>query len=137
VEKMYEEKISNAINSALKYLDKSIKVSSRSEKELEHGVWDTSSELEYALLLFSLTQKNPGIKLSWKTGLNPKKDIENEQALMEAKKALKEARKHLKNKGWEEAYRATWTARNYIFKVQENLEKERKRRLKEKTSQKS
>jgi len=131
---MYEEKISKAINSALKHLTGSIQAATKNEKKLEHEVWHTSSELEYTLLLFSLTQKNPEIRFSWKSKLNPKKEIETKQALMKAQKALKEAKKHLRNGGLEEAYKATWTARNYVFRVQEYLEKERKKKLKAKTT---
>jgi len=135
---MYEEKISNAVNLALKYLAESVKNASNTGKEgsTEHKVWCASSELEYALLLFSLMYENSEIRSSWKTGLNPKKEIGNRQALVEAQKALKEAKKHLRSNEWKEAYKATWTARNYIFRVQKNLEKERKEKLKAKATQK-
>lgn len=131
---MYREKVSKAINSALKHIAHTIKASSKNDEDesLELGVWRTSSELEYALLLFSLTHEKPKAT-SWKKALNPKKEMENIEALTEAQKYLQEAEKLVKGGEWEEAYRATWIARNYMFRVQKNLEKKRKEKLKAKT----
>jgi len=135
---MYKEKVSKAINSALKHITRSIEASSKTNegKNLELGIWRSSSELEYALLLFSLTQEKTETS-SWKKGINPKKEIGNMEALTEAQKHLQEAEKLVKSGKWEEAYRNTWIARNYVFRIQKNLEKKRKEKLKAEAAKKS
>lgn len=125
---MHKEKIKEALNSAVTYLDDSIRVLAKEndEKAAINSLWLASSETEYALFLFSLMHPEKVGSSSWKQSSQTKQVVEVGPALASAQSLLKEAKNNMEAGTTEGAYEETWTARSLLLKVQEFFEKKRK-----------
>jgi hypothetical protein len=120
---MYAQKISEAVTSALVYLEDAI--DSRAElSEVEMLVWKAASDLEYGLFLFSLMDpesKHAALKLS------TSKRIEVEYLLASTRRLLQEALENLETDDFKEAYKKTWLARGQLFNIHDFYEKNRRK----------
>jgi len=121
-----KEKITKAVQSAMKYLEDSRKsITQNNEDELMKHVWKASAELEYALFLFSVLQQNEDQRHSWKVNLESKQ-LEVTPVITSTQELLRETKTSFENGNLLEAHKKTWIARGYLLKVQEFLEKKRK-----------
>jgi len=125
---MYREKIVDTINSAIAYLEDSIRALTKNydEKAVVNSLWLASSETEYALFLFSLMHLEESESSPWKHSSQPKQSVEAAPTLASARALLKEANDNIKAGVIEKAYEETWTARSMLLKVQELFDKKRK-----------
>jgi hypothetical protein len=126
---MRNEKIVGALNSAINYLENSIQTIAKNnhdEKAVANSLWLASSEIEYALFLFSMTHPDEAEIPSWKHGLQPKQVAEAIPTMVSALELLKEAKGYVESGSSLKAYEKTWTARNLLLKVTELLDKKRK-----------
>ncbi len=122
----HKQKIITAIKSSINHLENSMKaLVNRDENGVAGSVWRAAAELEYANFLFSIIQ-NESQSNSWK--LDPRsKQVEIGALLVSAQDRLREAGNGLDMSELNEAYKQTWMARGYLLKVQEILEKRRKK----------
>jgi len=122
----HKQKIITAIKSSINHIENSMKaLANRDENGVADSVWRAAAELEYANFLFSIIQ-NESQSHSWK--LDPRsKQVEIGALLVSAQDRLREAGNGLDMSEPNEAYKQTWMARGYLLKVQEILEKRRKK----------
>ena len=121
-----EKKITNAVLSAMKYLENSKNlITENNQDALANHVWKASAELEYALFIFSILRKNEDQSHSWKVDLKSK-NLEIAPAIVSTEELLEKARTGFENGNFLEAHKKIWTARGYLLKVQNVLEKKRK-----------
>lgn len=121
-----QQKIIEAIKSAIDHLGNSMKaLMNRDENRVANSVWRAAAELEYANFLFSIIQ-NESQSRSWKLD-SRSKQVEIKPLLVSARDLLREAENGLDMSELHEAYKKTWMARGYVLKVQEILEKRRKK----------
>jgi len=126
---MQREKITVAINSATSHLEDSMRALAKNnndEKAVVNSLWLASSEIEYALFLFSLTHPDELESSSWKHSSQPKQVVEARPAMVSAQELLEEAKNNIEAGATAKAYEEAWTARNLLLKVQELFEKKRK-----------
>ncbi|MGQ9551756.1 MAG: hypothetical protein ACUVUE_04940 [Candidatus Bathycorpusculaceae bacterium] len=122
------EKIMSSLKSALAYVENALTaLTGANENMFDDSLWHVGAELEYALFLFSMAFK------SEKEGFQPKnrseiKNVEDDQLLVRAQTLLKEAEGFMADRRLLDAYRSAYEARHYVFMLQENLAK-RKRRM--------
>lgn len=95
------------------------------ERKVSDIVWHASAEVEYALFLFSVLC--PDEEPSGKPDPSVKQS-EAGPALVSAQGLLEEAKKDMDAGDLHEAYEKIWMARNHLLKIQENFDKEWKRR---------
>jgi hypothetical protein len=119
---MYAEKISEAVASALAYLEDAI--DSQAETEVHILVWKATSDLEYGLFLFSLEDPE-NTNSEWK--LLSSKQTEIESFLVSTRKLLQEASEHMKSGGLKDAHKKAWLARGQLLKIHDFYEKNRKK----------
>ena len=126
------KKISEALKSAITYLDNSIPaMDKKDENSLADSIWHVAAELEYVLFLFSITVKDEIDKSKWK--LNPKlKKVELGPTLVTVQDLLNEAEKCMKNEKLLDAYKSAYIARHYILKVQKEFARKKREALKKK-----
>jgi len=97
----------------------------RDENGVAGSVWRAAAELEYTNFLFSIIQGESESR-SWK--LDPRsKQVEIGPLLVSAQDLLRKAENGLDVSELHEAYKQTWMARGYLLKIQEILEKRRKK----------
>jgi hypothetical protein len=126
------EKILGALKSAIDYLENSISALNKGdENSLADNLWHVAAELEYALFLFSLTIQTEHDKLELKQNPEPKKN-EIGQLLAEVQSFLDEAEKSMAKERLLEAYKSAYTARQYVFRIQQDLAKKKREALKRK-----
>lgn len=122
----FNDKISKALASALYHADKSISaLKSGDEKAFSNDLWHVAAELEYALFLFSLTLKNERNVQMPKPNPNPK-DLQTDHIMLKVKELIEEAQNLLKSGDLPNAHKNAYQARHYIFKLQENMGKEKR-----------
>ena len=122
----HQQKIIEAIKSAINHLESSMKcLVNRDENGVAGAVWRAAADLEYANFLFSVMQDESESR-SWKLDLRSKQ-VEIEPLLVSAQDLLREVEIGLDVSELREAYKKTWMARGYLLKVQEILEKRRKK----------
>ena len=120
-----EEKITKAVQSAIRYLENSRKsITENNENALVNHVWKASAELEYALFLFSILQQNENQRYLWKVDLESKQ-LEVAPVILSTQELLREAKTSFENGDLLEAHKKMWLARGYLLKVQEFFEKKR------------
>jgi len=120
-----EEKITKAVQSAIRYLENSRKsITENNENALVNHVWKASAELEYALFLFSILQQNENQRYLWKVDLESKQ-LEVAPVITSTHELLREAKTSFENGDLLEAHKKMWLARGYLLKVQEFFEKKR------------
>lgn len=121
------EKVLRALRTATNYLEKSIEAfNQKNEVSFADNFWHVAAELEYALFLFSITFQNENSH-SWKP--NPEK-TDTKSVLEEVQNLLSEAEKSAVNEKLLESYKSAYIARHYIRKVQEDLAKKKREKLK-------
>jgi len=121
-----EKKITKAVLSAMKYLENCRKsITGNNENALANHVWKASAEVEYALFLFSILRQNEHESHSWKVDLKSKQ-FEVAPVIASTQKLLEKAKTNFENGDLLEAHKKIWTARGYLLKVQNVLEKKRK-----------
>ncbi len=122
----HKQKIIEAVKSAINHLESSTQaLVNRDENGVAGSVWRAAADLEYANFLFSIIQDESESR-SWK--LDPRsKQVEIEPLLVSAQDLLKEAENVLDVRELHEVYKKTWMARGYLLKIQEILEKRRKK----------
>lgn len=122
----HQQKIIEAIKSSINHLESSMQaLVNRDENGVAGSVWRAAAELEYTNFLFSIIQGESESR-SWK--LDPRsKQVEIGPLLVSAQDLLREAENGLDVSELHEAYKKTWMARGYLLKIQEILEKRRKK----------
>jgi len=129
---MKQKNILKAITSAIAYLESSMEaLVKKDEKKVVHFTWRASSDLEYALFLFSLMHQDESESSSWKLNPHPKQ-LEIGPLLISAQDLLKEAKDSFEADELREAHKKTWMARGHLLRVHDFFEK--KRRKEEKAS---
>jgi len=125
---MHRERIKGAFNSAMNHLEDSIRALAKNndEKAVVNSLWLASSEIEYALFLFSLMHQDESESPSWKHGSQPKQVVEPRPIAVSAQELLKNAKHNIEAGAAEKAYEEAWAARDLLLKVQELFEKKRK-----------
>jgi len=119
--KMINEKIIEAITSAINRLEDSMKaLMEKDEQGVVGSVWEAAAELEYALFLFSLTQQEEAERSSWKLNL-PSKQVEVGPTLVSAQDLLIEAKSCIDIGELGIAHKKTWMARGCLLEVWKRL----------------
>jgi len=120
---MKQENIFKAITSAIANLENSMEaLAKKNENEVVRFVWRASSDLEYALFLFSLIHQDETESSSWK--LDPhSKQVEIGPLLISAEDLLKEAKESFEADDLHEAHKKTWMAQGHLLRIQEFFEK--------------
>jgi hypothetical protein len=122
----HQQKIIEAIKSAINHLESSMKCLVNSDENGVAGaVWRAAADLEYANFLFSVMQDESESR-SWKLDLRSKQ-VDIGPLLVSAQDLIREAEIGLDVSELHEVYKKTWIARGYLLKVQEILEKRRKK----------
>ncbi|MEM2093120.1 MAG: hypothetical protein QW056_05875 [Candidatus Bathyarchaeia archaeon] len=123
-----QEKISKALSTAMQYLEDALSTDNKDVEALENDVWHIASELEHALLLFSLKfeDNNPS---EWISNLPRKK--ETRETLTSVYELIKQSINALTKGDLLDAYREAYAARHYIFLLQEEGSKKKRKRQKE------
>jgi hypothetical protein len=120
---MQAQKISNAVTSALAYLEDAI----NSQAELSENtmlVWKAASDLEYGLFLFSLVDTERRSS-SWRFPSSNKTKVDS--LLASTIKLLQEASESLEEDNLTEAHKKTWLARGQLLRIHNFYEKNRKK----------
>ncbi len=120
------EKIMNSLKSALAHIENVLTALTKTNENMfDNSLWHVGAELEYALLLFSMTSKSEkeGFQLKKHSEL---KNIEAGQLLVRAQILLKEAEGFMTNRKLLDAYRSTYEARHYVLRLQEDLAKRKR-----------
>jgi hypothetical protein len=126
---MKEQKISNAVTSAITYIEKSIEAHAKNDENMVTKLtWKASSELEYCLFLFSLIDPDESHSSSWK--LHSSKQLEIEFLLDSTQTLLKEAQKSLEVDDFREAHKKTWIAKGQLLRLH-NLFRKKQRKAQE------
>jgi len=121
-----QQEIAKAVKSAIDHLEDSMKaLANGDENGVAGSVWQAAADLEYANFLFSIMEEESN-RGSWKLDLRSK-EVEIGPLLVSAQELLREAEGGLGLSELHEVYKKTWMARGYLFKVQEILEKRRKK----------
>lgn len=121
----HQQKIIEAVKSAINHLESSMKALVNGDKNgVADSVWRAAADLEYANFLFFIIQDEPETR-SWKLD-SRSKQVEIGPLLVSAQDLLKEAESGLDISELHDAYKKTWMARGYLLKIQGNLEKRRK-----------
>ena len=130
---MKKEKLVEAITSAINSLEEAVKaLVDKDEEKLSGQLWQASADSEYALFLFSLTQKEePTSSDSSRKSKTRLKKIDIESALALTNDLLRDAKGNIQKDGFQEAYEKTWMARGYLLKAQQILEKAKKEKAKQ------
>jgi len=126
---MHREKITGAINTAMNHLKDSMRTlekNNNDDKAVANSLWLASSEIEYALMLFSLMHPDESESFPWEHGSQPKQVVEARLAIVSVQGLLDAAKNNFEAGATEKAYEEAWTARNLLLKVQELFEKKRK-----------
>jgi len=122
----HQQEIAEAVKSAIDHLEGSMKaLVDRDENRVAGSVWRAAADLEYVNFLFSIMQDESD-RRSWKLDLRSK-EVEIGPLLVSAQELLREAEGGLGLGELREVYKKTWMARGYLLKVQEVLEKRRKK----------
>jgi len=122
----HQQKIIEAIKSAIKHVESSMKaLVNRDKNGVADSVWRAAADLEYANFLFSIVIQGESESSSWKLDLRSKQ-VEIRPLLMSAQDLLRDAESGLGVSELREAYKKTWMARGYLLKVQGILERRRK-----------
>ena len=124
-----KKNVNSALKSAAALLEDAMKaVLKKDETKIRELVWKASSELEYALFVLSLMinedEKLTKTKMKWNVNPNYRNDLG--AVLVSAQDLTVEAQKLLDKKHFKEAYRRVKAARNYLLRLHEAFEKQRK-----------
>lgn len=131
-ESAYSDKITRALTSCQAYLEKSIAaVEGVSEDDL--SVWHAAAELEYALFLFSLKNANSDVTPKWKTESADRSD-QPAKLLQKAQVLVAKSRTSGISGKWLEAYKAAFTARHILLRIQRESAKKKRDLLKRSNS---
>jgi hypothetical protein len=124
---MTKEKITQAIESAINYIENSLKVlEAKDENLLMNMLWHASAELEYALFLFSIQLEDKPESPQLSKGSH-QKQLEMDSVLTATQTLLKETEHHVKKDEFDKAYNKVWQVRGDLLRLQEFLEKKRKK----------
>jgi len=126
---MQREKITGAITTAMNHLKdatRALAKNNHDDKAVASSLWLASSEIEYALILFSLMRPDESESFPWKHGSQPKQVVEARLTIVSVQELLEAAKNNFEVGAIEKAYEEAWTARNLLLKVQELFEKKRK-----------
>lgn len=119
-----QERIIRALSAAMQHLEKALSADKKDAEALENDVWHIASELEHALLLFSLNfEDNDSSK--WRPNTPRKRELH--ETLTSVYELLKQSREALLKGELLDAYKEAYIARYYIFSLQEEFNKKRKR----------
>ena len=122
---MNRERILSALTSAISNLENSIVLASnKKEEEISDVVWQACADVEYSLFLLSLLRSEETERFALSRRFSSKQ--KEMPALSSALDMLIEARGNVENGALVVAQEDAWRARNYLFSVQEILEKSRK-----------
>ena len=124
-----KKNVNLALESAAAVLEDAMKaVLKKDETKIRELVWKASSELEYALFVLSLMigEDEKLTKIRMKLDVNPNYKNDLGAVLVSAQDLTVEAQKLLDKKHFEEAYRRVKAARNYLLRLHEAFEKQRK-----------
>lgn len=119
------EKLLKALESATHYVEDSLSALGKDDKAFADSVWHVAAELEYALLLFSLTFENEVDSLKWKSNPEAKKLGANEM-LTAIREFLDESKKALADDELMKAYKYAYMARHYVFRIQEDFARKKR-----------
>lgn len=124
-----KKNVNSALESAAVFLEDAMKaVLKKDETKVKELVWKASSELEYALFVLSLmiNEDEKLTKTRMKLDVNPNYKNDLGAVLVSAQDLTVEAQKLLDKKHFEEAYGRAKAARNYLLRLHEAFEKQRK-----------
>lgn len=124
-----KKNVNSALESAAVFLEDAMKaVLKKDETKVKELVWKASSELEYALFVLSLmiNEDEKLTKTRMKLDVNPNYKNDLGAVLVSAQDLTVEAQKLLDKKHFEEAYGRVKAARNYLLRLHEAFEKQRK-----------
>ena len=124
-----KKNVNSALESAAALLEDAMKaVLKKDETKIRELVWKASSELEYALFVLSLmiNEDEKLTKIRMKLDVDPNYKNDLGAVLVSAQDLTVEAQKLLDKKRFEEAYRRVKAARNYLLRLHEAFEKQRK-----------
>ena len=124
-----KKNVNSALKSAAALLEDAMKaVLKKDETKIRELVWKASSELEYALFVLSLmiNEDEKLTKTKMKLDVDPNYKNDLGAVLVSAQDLTVEAQKLLDKKHFEEAYRRVKAARNYLLRLHEAFEKQRK-----------
>ena len=124
-----KKNVNSALESAAVFLEDAMKaVLKKDETKIRELVWKASSELEYALFVLSLmiNEDEKLTKTRMKLDVNPNYKNDLGAVLVSVQDLTVEAQKLLDKKHFEEAYGRVKAARNYLLRLHEAFEKQRK-----------
>jgi len=125
---MMKEKVKRAVTQAMSHLEHSMDALATGNKDgMENSVWKAASELEYLLFLLSLMQHDE-LKSPSERTVPRLKTVELGPTLVAAYDALEEVKRSLSLGEFREAYKKARVARNYLLRIQEVFEKERRKK---------
>ena len=113
---MTSKKILKALQVSISYLDTSLNALGKNQKLVRKYSWLAASELEYALFLFSITCTAETDRSAWKPE-SSMKTFDERLYLVSTLNLLKRAEVQFKTQQLDEAYKATWIARGYLYQV--------------------
>ena len=124
---MQQNKIEAALTTALKHVEEAINAHTRNdEKTMSDSLWSALAETEYAVFILSLLQ-NDRSNAALKQGTSGKQSIEPESTLTSAQQLLRSVKEKTQTGEHLKAHEEAWTARNLLLKLQESIEKKRKK----------
>ena len=118
--------LDSALKSAVAYLENAAKaIIEKNEEKVKDLVWKASSELEYALFLLSLKIDEDKRPRKVRVEVSDPKPDELGPIIVSVQELAIEAQKLL-NKNFEKAYEKVKAARNFLLRLHETFEKQRK-----------
>lgn len=115
-----KEKTLKALESATRCLEGSISALGKDDKAFTDSFWHVAAELEYALFLFSMMFKDGFDTSKWKPNPEAKK-LEANEMLKAVRELLGESKKALIKEELIDAYKCAYTARHYVFRIQDDF----------------
>lgn len=115
-----KEKTLKALESATRYLEGSISTLGKDDKAFADSFWHVAAELEYALFLFSMMFKDEFDTSKWKPNPEAKK-LEANEMLKAVRELLDKSKKALIKEELMDAYKCAYTARHYVFRIQDDF----------------
>ena len=123
---MQNEKITKTLNSALSHIENAVKLQDHcNDKLVEQLTWKASSDLEYALFLFSLDYPEEKLKTSKK--INPRQ-LDLKKTLVFTRNILKEGLTDFSADHLDEFYKKTWIVKEQMLRIHNFFEKKRKKK---------
>ncbi|MCS7095942.1 MAG: hypothetical protein N3F10_02385 [Candidatus Bathyarchaeota archaeon] len=120
-----QERISRALSAAMQHLERALSADKSDVDALENDVWHVASELEHALLLFSLNfEDNDPAK--WRSNIPRKREIRETLTLVY--ELLKQSVDALSKGKLLDAYKEAYAARYQVFSLQEEFSKKKRKK---------